>query len=316
MTTVLVVDDSAVDRRLVGGILDKSDEGGAWEVVYATDGLEALTQIEEHVPDVIITDMQMPQMDGLQLVAKVKKEYPLIPVVLMTAQGSEDLAVEALHKGASSYIPKRRLGLDLLDTIRMVYSASLENRSFSRLMVHRMTRHVSSFDLDTDLALIPAVVNFLQQSVRGMGLFDESERLRVGVALEEALLNAFYHGNLEVSSKLRENNYREYYDLAKRRADEEPYCHRRVHVDAKLSRSEAIFTIRDEGPGFDVAKLPDPTDPANLDRPSGRGLLLMHTFMSEIQYNETGNRVTLIKRQAPKKNSGQDSEESEWPAGN
>ncbi|NOX54555.1 MAG: response regulator [Planctomycetes bacterium] len=311
MTTVLIVDDSAVDRRLVGGILSRSQQRDQWEIVYAHNGCDALEKVESHIPDVVITDMQMPEMDGLQLVANLKKEYPLIPVVLMTAQGSEDLAVEALHRGAASYIPKRRLKRDLVSTLEMVYTASLEDRSFTRLMIHRMTEHRSSFVLDTDLSLIPALVNYLQQAIRGMKLFDESERLRVGVALEEALLNAFYHGNLEISSKLRETDYRLYYDLARARCEQEPYRNRHVYVDAELSREGAVFTIRDEGPGFDLDSLPDPTDPANLDRPSGRGLLLMYTFMSEVRYNETGNVVTLIKRHKPTRSTNGDGEDDD-----
>ena len=54
-----------------------------------------------------------------------------------------------------------------------------------------------------------------------------------------------------------------------------------------------MYTVRDEGPGFDPASLPDPTDPANLDRPCGRGLLLMRTFMDNVIFNDKGNEVTL-----------------------
>ncbi len=311
MITALIVDDSQVDRQLVGGILARSEEADQWTVLYAADGADALKKVEQHIPDLVITDMQMPVMNGLELVEKMKKEYPLIPVVLMTARGSEELAVEALHRGAASYIPKRRLNSDLLSTLRMVYMASLENRGFARLMIHRMVEHSASFVLDCDLSLIPATVNYLQQTIRGMRLFDESERLRIGVALEEALLNAFYHGNLEVSSRLREQDYRLYYELAKQRCKQEPYCRRRVYVDAKLTRQEARFTIRDEGPGFDISKIPDPTDPANLDRPCGRGLLLMHTFMSEVHYNAAGNAVTMIKRVPPGGNGQPDGSNSE-----
>jgi anti-sigma regulatory factor (Ser/Thr protein kinase) len=57
----------------------------------------------------------------------------------------------------------------------------------------------------------------------------------------------------------------------------------------------ARFVIRDEGPGFDPHKVPDPTDPENLERESGRGLLLMRSFMDSVAYNPTGNEVTLVK---------------------
>ena len=57
-----------------------------------------------------------------------------------------------------------------------------------------------------------------------------------------------------------------------------------------------MFVIRDEGPGFDVTTLPDPTDPENLLKPSGRGLLLIRTFMDEATHNATGNEITLVRR--------------------
>jgi anti-sigma regulatory factor (Ser/Thr protein kinase) len=116
------------------------------------------------------------------------------------------------------------------------------------------------------------------------------------VALEEALANALYHGNLEVSSSLREDDDRAYYALVEQRVRESPYRDRRIHVEAKLSREQAVFVIRDEGCGFDPALLPDPTDPANLEKSSGRGVLLMRTFMDEVCYNNVGNQVTLCKR--------------------
>ena len=62
-----------------------------------------------------------------------------------------------------------------------------------------------------------------------------------------------------------------------------------------ISRATGTFTVRDEGPGFDPSKLPDPTDPANLEKISGRGLLLMRTFMDEVRFNATGNEVTMVK---------------------
>ncbi len=55
------------------------------------------------------------------------------------------------------------------------------------------------------------------------------------------------------------------------------------------------FVIRDEGPGFDHRKVSDPTQAENLDRVSGRGLLLIHSFMDEVSYNDRGNEITLVK---------------------
>ena len=294
MTTVLVVDDSAMDRRLVGGLLQKNRD---WELIYAEDGRHALEQMELHIPDLVLTDLQMPKMNGLELVDAVKQDYPLIPVVLMTAQGSEELAVQALQRGAASYVPKRQLAIDLLETVERVLAAAGSHRSHARLQ-RRITRQEWTFDLENDLDLIGPLVHYLQQQTARIQSLSDGERLRVGVALEEALLNAYYHGNLEVSSRLREDDHTAYYELARRRSAESPYRDRRIRVDVRMSPAECVYTIRDEGPGFDPAQLPDPTDPANLDRASGRGVLLMRTFMNEVSWNRTGNEVTMIRRQA------------------
>ena len=83
--------------------------------------------------------------------------------------------------------------------------------------------------------------------------------------------------------------------MAQRRR-EKPYLTRRVYVTARESPAEAVYVIRDEGPGFDPSQLPDPTDPSNLDRVSGRGLLLIRTFMDKVHHNAAGNQITMVKR--------------------
>lgn len=292
MATVLVVDDSAVDRRLVGGLLEKDSD---LTLSYAVDGTDAMGKIEEAPPELVLTDLVMPEMDGLTLVATVKARFPLVPVILMTSKGSEELAVQALQAGAASYVPKHTLATRLADTVRNVLAVSNRQRSHSRLM-GSMTRSHSCFELENDSALIGPLIAYVQEDCGHLNLYDDSEGTRVGVALEEALANALYHGNLEVDSELRESDDSTYWKLAEERTKIEPFKHRRIHVSVDLSRDEAVITIGDEGPGFDPSKLPDPTDPANLEMASGRGILLMRTFMTEVRYNENGNVVTLIKR--------------------
>ena len=292
MTTILVVDDSAMDCRLAGGLLEKEPD---CQVLYAEDGAAALKSIDENLPDIVVTDMVMPNIDGLQLIEAMKRDYPLIPVIIMTAVGSEEHAVQALKRGASSYVPKRRLSQDLLETVRLVLRAADDDRNVSRLLVHRTQQADFKFVLENELPLLAAAVTYMQQTMRAMGLFDEAERLRIGIALEEVLLNAMFHGNLELSSSLRENDKPTYHEVARVRAKESPYRERRIFVDASFSPNGAEFKIRDEGLGFDPKELPDPTDPANLHRISGRGLLLMHTFMDSVAFNESGNEVRLTK---------------------
>jgi anti-sigma regulatory factor (Ser/Thr protein kinase) len=158
------------------------------------------------------------------------------------------------------------------------------------------------FELQNDASLIYPLVDYCQQMVSRMKLCDDTGRIRVGIALEEALLNALYHGNLELSSdQLREarsgyGTSSQQHDAIEVRCQESPYRERRIHFQIAVGGDEARFTVADEGPGFDPHDVPDPTDPANLERESGRGLLLMRTFMDHVQYNDAGNEVTLVKR--------------------
>ncbi len=292
MTSCLIVDDSLTDRRLAGGIIARH---AAWEVHYATDGRDALEQIELHLPDIVLTDLNMPELNGLELVRAIRTDYPLVPVILMTAQGSEVIAVEALKSGAASYVPKQQLATDLIETIEQVLSKSQVDRGQARLL-RRMRQQRVEFELENDFDLLTSLVQHLQETTFGMGACDEGERVRVGVALQEALTNACFHGNLELDSALRLEDHQAYYDLAKTRAQQTPYTERRVRVSAEFHPGAAKFVIRDDGPGFDPNGLPDPTDPANLEKPTGRGLLLMKTFMDDVQYSPRGNEVTLIKQ--------------------
>ena len=292
MTTILIVDDSAVDRRLVQGLLEKCPD---LSFMYAANGKEAVEQLKVSPPDLVLTDLQMPEMNGLELVKVVRRKHPLVPVILMTAQGSEEIAVQALASGAASYVPKAKLARELEATVESVLATARAQRRHARLM-DSITRTHFSFVIDNDPSLIAAVVDHLQDHVVRLGVCDETERIRVGIALEESLVNAVYHGNLELTSELRESDIHAYYALAEERRREEPYRGRVVHIEAALSRHEATFVVRDSGPGFDPAALPDPTDPVHLEQLTGRGLLLIRTFMDEVRHNPAGNEITMVKK--------------------
>lgn len=291
MPSVLVVDDSPLDRHLAVALLKKSPD---YTVFEAVDGKDALAKIELHLPDLVVTDMMMPNLNGLELVAAVKEEYPMLPIILMTSLGSEEIAVQALQKGASSYVPKRSLASELLEIVDRVLTSTQEVRGRSRLL-SRLSRYEYAFTLENQLELVCAISSFLREEAIRLRLCSRPECLRLGVAIEEALLNSYYHGNLEISSKLREEDHKLYHETAQKRSKESPYRERHIYVTVKITPTQAIYSVRDEGQGFDPSTLPDPTDPANLDRPCGRGMLLMRTFMDNVIYNDKGNEVTLFK---------------------
>src|SRR6185369_13260000 len=143
MPNFLIVDDSESERRLVVGMLENQPD---FRVAYAGDGKAALAHFESALPDIVLTALHMPEMDGLELVTAIKADFPMIPVILMTAWGSEDIAAEALRRGAASYVPKKKLADVLVETITRVLSAASEDRTHSRLMHHLAECH-AKFEL-------------------------------------------------------------------------------------------------------------------------------------------------------------------------
>jgi CheY-like chemotaxis protein len=291
MATILVVDDSAVDRRLAGSMLEKT---GDVSVVYATNGHEALAAMPQIFPDLVLTDLQMPEMDGLQLTTEIRSKHPGVPVILMTAFGSEDIAIQALKRGAASYVPKKDLAKELAETVENVLGVSRAERGHQRLL-ERMTKIETHFLLENDTTLVSPLIGHLQEHLARMRLCDETGLIRVGIALHEAIVNAIQHGNLEVNSELKEQDDKVFRQLLEERGQQVPYRDRRVQVMASVSSSKATYVIRDQGKGFDVSKLSDPSDPMNLERVSGRGLTLIRTFMDKVFHNDTGNEITMVK---------------------
>jgi serine/threonine-protein kinase RsbW len=103
--------------------------------------------------------------------------------------------------------------------------------------------------------------------------FSSRDVFAVRLAVEEAVVNAIKHGHQGDPSKM-------------------------VCVTYRVSVERVLVEVEDEGPGFRPEEVPDPLDPENLERACGRGVFLMRHYMSEVSYNERGNRVTLCKRRA------------------
>src|SRR5262245_58872598 len=122
----LVVDDSPIDRTLAQSLLEKQLRA---RVITAENGAAALTRISDAAPDVVLTDLQMPELDGLALVEAIRRDYPFVPTILMTAHGSEETALAALRAGAASYVNKRNLASRLIETVQDVLALLQDRKS-------------------------------------------------------------------------------------------------------------------------------------------------------------------------------------------
>ncbi len=126
------------------------------------------------------------------------------------------------------------------------------------------------FELPSAISPMHVVLDYLMKRVEKLGVISP-EQSNLFIALDEAFVNAVKHGNKFDEQKL-------------------------VRISAEVSSKEARFTIEDEGEGFDVNNIPDPLDPANLFKTSGRGVLFIYNIMDEVKYNDRGNRLTMVKR--------------------
>lgn len=295
MARILVVEDSELDRRLIHFLLRKRQD---WNVILVNSAESAVEVLDVIPVDMVLSDIRLPGEDGFSLLAQIRNETPRLPVVMMTGSGDEELVMRVLDEGAAAYLPKNSLVSRLISTVEKVLSVSQRKQNRLKLLSSLESSH-SRFVLNNDPGLIATIIDRLQTSLEMYQICNDNEVMRVGIALEEALANALYHGNLEVRSELKEQPGNAFQEEARRRMQLDPYRQRRLYVEEVMSRGEARFIIRDEGKGFSPAALPDPTDLEWLSKPHGRGVMMMRSFMDEVLYNDKGNEVTLVMHARP-----------------
>lgn len=137
MQRILVVDDELNMRLVLKAMLEKEN----YEVATAFNGLKALDILENSDVAVIVTDLKMPGLDGMGLLEKVVSDYPSIPVIIITAHGTIDTAVDALKKGAFDYITKPFEQDDLKNVINKAFKTRLFNEDELILSPDEIDRH-------------------------------------------------------------------------------------------------------------------------------------------------------------------------------
>jgi CheY-like chemotaxis protein len=291
-TRVMVVARDLALRNAVGELLEA--EMG-WSSDLFESPADAVPRMEAQPPHIVLCDLARAGANGRSMLDEVVARGTDVPVIILMGTGEEQSTLQALRKGAVGFASSDGFQDELPDILERVASAARSVRDRKRLQAC-LTRVELEFALDNDPAMVPTLVGDVQDHMSLLGFGDKGARVRLGVALEEALLNAMIHGNLEISSSLKQEDDGAYRREILARRGKRPYNRRRLRFRARLLPTRAEFTVADAGPGFDPSRLPDPTDPANLDKVSGRGLLLIRTFMDEVRFNAKGNRIRMIKR--------------------
>ena len=273
---ILIVDNNDELRAILEDVLGSLGH----EAVVTGDREEALNRDDLDQFDLIISDLTEDAPSGEQATDHAIKEPAGRPIGelhrkhLLTPVGfssSEPSIVKAFKMGAANYVRGPYDKDELREIVEQTLSYKLRYVDDPSLLSH--THEKIEFELPSNLALMNGVLQYLLERVGKLGVISP-EGSNLFVALDEAFVNAVKHGNKDDPTKL-------------------------VRVGADLSPTEASFTIEDEGAGFDVQTIPDPRDPANLFKSSGRGVLLIYNIMDEVEYNAQGNRVKMVKRPAP-----------------
>ena len=126
----------------------------------------------------------------------------------------------------------------------------------------------ASLDVANDRAEVDRLIERVGESLERFG-YDKASRFAIKLSLQEGMANALCHGHKNLPTSIP------------------------VHVEYQITPQDVRISIEDKGPGFDPGTVPDPTLDENLERPCGRGIMLIRAYMTEVTFSPSGNRVTM-----------------------
>lgn len=290
MSIILVFDRDDEERASIVDLL--SSRGENWRIKEAPDVDAFLRILGSEVVELIVCEQAI--SEDSELLDRLRTEHGRVPLLVISDDDPE--RVNALLMGAASYVPRSAMARDLVVVANRLLTLAGCRRRHARLLDGLHATEVKFRVTDNDRGMIPVLCGYLVDGIEEFAIRGDARRIHVAVAIEEALTNGIVHGNLEVSSRLREGTSPAYEATIEERRRNPPYAHRVLTVVGRYSNDVATIEIRDEGPGFDPRAVADPTHPANLDRTHGRGLHLIRSFTDDVRFNEVGNAITLVFR--------------------
>lgn len=292
-STIVVVDDEEVIRFT----LQKKLSRLGYNVISlekAEDVLYLLKSGDQKI-DLVISDIKLRKMDGIDLLTRIRNMDEPIPVLLITGHGNVEDAIKALRYGASDFIRKPFDINEVASSVRSILRSKYEKRlaaSFAQYTLYEKC----IYQLPVDSSVINTISFKLTKDLVPMDLCNSTTAENISLALREAISNAMYHGNLEISSDVRgEGGIKAFNEEIEKRKDDPKYKDRHVKIRYELTPDYVEYEIEDEGPGFNFEALPDPRDPENFFKDSGRGLLIIRIHMDEVSWSDRGNTIRLRK---------------------
>lgn len=287
---VLIVEDDIVSRELFRVVIQK--EG--YDCRFAEDGIQGLELFNEFLPDVVISDIRMPRFDGISLLKRIRQVERNVIIIMVTAHGNEQIALQALQEGANNYI-KKPVNLEELRLQLSRYKAVLDNK----LRKHDVSTLVQNQELritiDSDIEYVPVLSEFLISKVKHV--FSPSELISLELGVSELILNAIEHGNYGITAEdkktaLQSNSLLELYNERKSQAE---FAKKKVHITFLKNNQFCEWIVQDEGTGFDWKYLPHPNTQQLTSELQGRGVYISKLQFDDVQYLGNGNVVSAKK---------------------
>lgn len=273
---ILLADDDPMVREMLTTRLERM----GYQVTAAADGAEAIGIFRDGGIDLVLTDLMMPKLNGLDLLLAVKDTNPRIPVIMISGFGDMDSVLFALNHGAQNFLTKPVMAEELERVLERLKTMELIGGPVTK--VPFCLSQELTFEVPSREEYVKEVLSQLSRSAVAVGFCEDSLSQSLGMAIGEGIINAMEHAHRWDESQL-------------------------VRVRSRFTSHEMEVEITDRGPGFDYEDLPDPLLETNLYNERGRGVFLMRAILDQVIFNPTGNTVTLKKAREPE-------EDSETPA--
>jgi CheY-like chemotaxis protein/anti-sigma regulatory factor (Ser/Thr protein kinase) len=258
---ILIIDDDEKIRKVLSEIVEKL----GLLPLTAKNGVEALHLLKYEKIDLIITDLVMPEMDGLKFIVEARSLTPGIPIAVISGYGDVKNATFALTHGAFNFITKPFT----IDDVENVIRKGLRLRELS-LGTERLLdniRNHTEISIPSYLHLIPSVAHYIIKECQWRGVESENLLNNISVCADEMLTNALIHGN-------------------------ESNPEKQITVKLHFDPEAFTVTVKDEGKGFEVESFLHQLRDDELDIPAKRGLFIVNYLMDKISFNEKGNEIT------------------------
>jgi len=266
-----------------------------YETLSARNAADGLDIFLSEKPDLVFCSVMLPGMTGLEFLNHIRSIGSQTPIVMLATQSSERIAIQSFRMGANDFLKKPVQDNQIIPIVEQFQKLNTPKNEPERFGDVLEGKVVYTFDtiMDAPYYIVRRLISEINTD-----FFDEGGMVNIELGLTELITNAIEHGNLNITfdekTVASENNT--FNELMESRIEDERYQGRRVTVTYEYNDEQCRWTIADEGDGFDVNQVPDPTKSENLESLHGRGIYFTRLFFDSLEYLGKGNTCVATKK--------------------